>query len=87
MRWISLGLALFGFGLGFSAKSAGLMAVGLLLGFGGLFVALFAFAAARISSTARPDSTLLTDKDINALRASMRKPGAPGGASPPATNG
>ncbi|MGH8041855.1 MAG: hypothetical protein ACREPN_07415 [Rudaea sp.] len=74
MRWISLLIAVFGFALGFSAKTAGLMAVGLLFGFAGLFGALLGFAAARIAANARSDSTLLTDKDISALRASMRKP-------------
>jgi hypothetical protein len=88
MRWVLLGVGVFGFGLAFSAKTAGLMGLGLVLGFGGLFVALFAFAAERIASTARPDSVLLTDKDINALRASMRKPGQASGSVPPsAANG
>lgn len=84
MRWVLLVVAVFGIGLAFSARTPGLMALGLLLGFGGLFVSLFAFAAARIASTARPDAVLLTDKDINALRASVRKP-APGPA-PATTN-
>jgi len=85
MRWILLLLAVFGIALAVSAKTPGLLGLGLLLGFGCLFLALFAFAAARIASTARPDATLLTDKDINALRASLRKPGAQG-STPPATN-
>ncbi len=74
MRWILLLLAVLGFGLGFSAKTPGLMGIGLLLGFGGLFAALFAFAAARIAATSQPAAVLLSDKDISALRASLRKP-------------
>ncbi|MBS0556433.1 MAG: hypothetical protein JSR27_03350 [Proteobacteria bacterium] len=80
MRWIFLLLAVLGFALGFSAKAPGLMGAGLLLGFVFLIGAFFAFAAARVAETSRPDSTLLTDKDISALRASMRKPAPP---SPP----
>ena len=89
MRWILLVVAVFGIGLAFSARTPGLMALGLFVGFGSLFVSLFAFAAARIASTSRPDAVLLTDKDINSLRASMRKPAAPaaGTLQPPAANG
>ena len=72
MRWIVLLLAVLGFGLGFSAKAPGLMGLGFVLGFVFLIVAFFAFAAARVAESSRPDSTLLTDKDLNALRASMR---------------
>ena len=87
MRYVLLVVAVFGIGLAFSTKSPGVMALGLVLGFGGLFLSLFGFAAARIASTSRPDAVLLTDKDINTLRASIRKPGAtPGGAAPPASN-
>jgi hypothetical protein len=83
MRWISLLAAVFGFAVAFASKTAGMMAFGLLLGFGCLFTALFAFAAARIASTARPDAALLTDRDISLLRASLRKPGAnPAQSSP-----
>jgi hypothetical protein len=76
MRWILLVIAMFGFGLTFSAKSPGLMGIGLLIGFVSLFAALFAFAAARIAANTQPDTALLTDKDVSALRASLRKPAA-----------
>lgn len=77
MRWICLLLALLGFGLGFAARTPGLMGIGFVLGFVFLIAAFFAFAAARVAASSRPDAALLTDKDINMLRASMRKPGAP----------
>jgi hypothetical protein len=77
MRWVFLLVAMFGFALVFSAKTPGALGLGLLIGLVGLFGALFAFAAARIASSAQPDAALLTDKDINALRASMRKTAAP----------
>ena len=76
MRWILLLIALFCFALVFATKSPGLLALALLLGFACLFGSLFGFAAARIASTARPDVAMLTDKDITALRASIRKPDA-----------
>lgn len=74
MRWILLLLAFGAFGIAFSTKSAGVMGFALIIGIGLLFVAVFAFAAAKIEATSRPDSALLTDKDIAKLRASMRKP-------------
>ena len=89
MRWILLILAVLGFAMAISAKSPALMGFALVVGFICLIAAFFAFAAERLAETSRPDSTLLTDKDINALRASMRKPTPPSAppAAPPATNG
>ena len=86
MRWVSVGAAVLGFVVFLAAKTPGLMGLGLLLGFGGLFFAVFAFAAARIASTARPDSMMLTDKDINALKASLRKPNSAAAATPPSAD-
>lgn len=72
MRWILLLLALLGFALGFSSRSPGLMGLGLVLGFVFLVAAFFAFAAGRVAENSRPDSTLLTDRDIATLRAGVR---------------
>ena len=83
MRWVLLLVALGFFALAFSTKSAGLMGICLVLGLGTLVGAFVAFAAERIASTSRPDSTLLTDRDISAVRASMRK-AAPPSTPPPA---
>jgi hypothetical protein len=83
MRWILLLVALGAFALAFSTKSPGLMGFCLVLGIGLLFAALFAFAAERIASTSRPDAVLLTDKDITALRKSVRKPAPNPPAAPP----
>jgi hypothetical protein len=77
MRWILSLVALGAFTLAFSTKSPGLMGVFLVIGVAALFAAVFAFAADKIAATSRPDSALLTDKDIAALRASMRKPTPP----------
>ena len=62
--------------------AAGLMGLGFVLGFVCLIAAFFTFAAARVEANSRPDSTLLTDKDIAMLRASMRK--RPPTGTPPA---
>jgi hypothetical protein len=76
MRWIMLLAGIGAFALALSTKSTGVMAFGLVVGFALIFASLFAFAAARIEATSRPDSTLLTDRDLNALRAAIRKPQA-----------
>ena len=86
MRWILLLVAMGAFALAFSTKSPGLMGFCLVLGVGLLFAALFAFASERIASTSRPDTALLTDKDINALRKSVRKPAPSPPATPPAAD-
>jgi len=77
MRWILLLLALGAFALAFSTKSSGFMGFCLVVGLVAMFAAVFAFAAAKIEATSRPDVTLLTDKDISALRASVRKAQTP----------
>jgi hypothetical protein len=82
MRWILLLLTLSGFTLGFSARSSSLMWLGFALGLVFLVVAFFAFAAARVAANSRSDAVLLADKDIVALRSSLRKPAA----EPPPTN-
>jgi hypothetical protein len=84
MRWIWLLLAVSGFALAFATHSPGLMGLGLTLGFVFVLIAFFAFAAERVSANARPDSALLTDKDIAALRANLRKsPGTSSAQRPP----
>ena len=86
MRWIFLLVALLGFSLAFLARTPETLGLGLVLGLIGLFGALFGFAAARVASSARPDAALLTDKDINALRVSMRKPGTTPSANAPSVS-
>ena len=83
MRWILLLLATGALVLAFSTRSAGIMSFTLVGGLVLLVAALLAFAAAKIEGASRPDSALLTDKDINALRASVRKAKTPQPAAPP----
>lgn len=86
MRWILLLVAFGAFALAYSTKSPAMMGFCLVLGIALLFAALFAFAAEKIAATSRPDSVLLTDKDITALRKSMRKPEANAPPTPPAAD-
>jgi len=83
MRWLLLIFAIFGFIMAFSTRSPGLVGIGLLIGFIGLLSSLWAFAAARIASTSRPESTLLADREASALRASLRKTGSSTTPNPP----
>jgi hypothetical protein len=83
MRWFLLLVSLAGFSYAYMAKTPELLGLSLLAGFGGLLGAFFGFAAARVAATARPDATLLSDKDISALRASVaanrKAPSTPSG--------
>jgi len=69
LRWIMLALTVVGIALTFSAKSAGLLGVGLLLGFVGLFGTVFSLAADRVSASARPESAMAAPEDLAKMRA------------------
>ena len=69
MRWLMLGLTLFGFALSFVTKSAALLGIGIVLGFVGLFGLVFSMAADRVSASARPESAMLGPEDLAAMRA------------------
>ncbi|UXI68404.1 hypothetical protein [Tahibacter amnicola] len=60
MRFVWLVVSVLAFIFCYAASTPGLLAIGLLVGFGSMFCAVLAFAAARIESTSRPDSALLT---------------------------
>jgi hypothetical protein len=81
MRWLMLGLTILGFALSFVAKGPGLLAIGLLLGFVGLFGLVFSIAADRVSASARPESAMLTPEDLAAMRA--RRNAGTKGVPPP----
>jgi hypothetical protein len=68
-RLFMLALTILGFALTFLAKGPGLLALGLLFGFVGLFGLVFAIAAARVSASARPESLMAVPEDLAALRA------------------
>jgi hypothetical protein len=67
-RVLLLLLTIAGFAIAFMAKSPGLLGLGLLLGFAGLFGFVLALAAARVSASARPDTAMATAADLAALR-------------------
>ena len=78
-RWILLGLTFVGFTVVFIAKSAGLLALGLLLGAVGAFGLVFALASERVAASARPDALMAAPEDLAALG---KRP-APPRAAPP----
>ena len=69
MRWLLLALTIAGFTLTFMAKGTGVLALGLLMSFVGFFGFIFALAADRVSSAARPETSMLDAGDLAAMRA------------------
>lgn len=67
-RWITLAAMLGGFALTLAARGPGALAIGLLLTLGGLFGFVFALAAHRISSNARPEAAMASGQDLARLR-------------------
>ena len=88
MHWILYAVAVAAFSGAVFAPSQGLLAFALIAGFCALFGGFVSMVAARISERARPDSTLLTDADVNALRKSVRDArAARDAAKPPRQDG
>jgi hypothetical protein len=87
-RWILLAMAVLGFGLCFAARSAGILAVGLVVGIIGGLGFVLALAADRIAANARPEASMASVEDLVALRkrgtAAARPP--PVAATPLDTN-
>lgn len=84
MRWLMLGLTLFGFALSFVTKSPAVLGIGIVLGFVGLFGLVFSMAADRVSASARPESAMLGPEDLAAMRARRAAASAPTAARPSA---
>ena len=68
MRWIMIVLTLAGLGLAVLARGPGLLGLGLVLGFIGLFGIVMSIAASRISSGTRPETAMLSADDLRAIR-------------------
>ena len=81
-RWLMLGLTILGFALTFTARGPGLLALGLLFGFVGLFGLIFSLAADRVSASARPESTMVGPEEMAAMRA-RRAAAKPAPSVPP----
>ncbi len=73
MHWILLGIAVAAFAGAVFAPSQGVLVLALIVGFVTLFCGFIAMVSSRIAERARPDTTLLTDADVNALRKSVRE--------------
>lgn len=84
MHWILLAVSAVAFAGAFFGKSQATIGVGMLIGFVCLFAGFFAMIASRIAQRSRPDSVLLTDADVNALRKSVRDARATREADKPA---
>lgn len=77
MRFIWLLLTIGGIALAIMTRNPVLLGVGLVVAFVSGLCAVFSFAAARIESTARPDSALLTPEVLAAVRARAAQQRAP----------
>jgi hypothetical protein len=84
-RLLLLFLTIIGLVLMFTAKSAGLLGLGLLLGIVGFFGLVLALAAARVSASARPETSMASVEDIAAFR-KRPTPTRPPVATPPTGN-
>ncbi|HJU40995.1 MAG TPA: hypothetical protein VJ724_15600, partial [Tahibacter sp.] len=73
MRWFWVALATVGMIVSFLTSSPGVLAVALLIVVVSLFCAVFAFAAQRIASNARPDTALLTPEVLAQIREKARR--------------
>lgn len=82
-RWILLLLAVVGFVISFTTKSAALLGIGIVLIFVGTFGVVLSVASARISDNARPDSAMASTEDLVALRKPRLAPQPPAQPPPP----
>ena len=72
MRWVSLAVAIVGFGVSFTTASPSLMGIGFVLGCCSLLVFGLGLAAARIAQNAQPETTLYIDPEVSALRSKAK---------------
>lgn len=84
MRFFWLLLTVGGIAVAFMAKTPGLLGLALAVSFIAGICTVFGFAAARIESTSRPDSALMTPEVIAAVRAQSAKQQAGPAAPRPA---
>lgn len=83
MRWVMLAIAMLGFALAFGTSSVGMLAFGLLLGFGGLVAAFIAFAAARVDSVSQAQSSRELSMILEARKQKARRGDASDGSPMP----
>ena len=79
-RWIMIGLTLLGLIIAFLTRSPSLLGLAILMMIVGSFGTVFSIAADRISSNARPDSSMLPPEALVAIREKARTRAAQGSA-------
>lgn len=85
MRWLFLVLSLASAAVAFVTDSPGTMGLAMLGTFGFGFVAVLAFAQARIDATSQSHAAVLTSRDVQAIRQQgLQKKVAANRAAPPA---
>lgn len=72
MRWVSLAVAIVGFGVAFTTASPSLMGIGFVLGCFALLAFGLGLAAAKIAQNAQPETALFVDPEISAMRAKAK---------------
>jgi hypothetical protein len=82
-RWILIAVAFCGFLAAWFTHSPGMLALGLLVGFGGAFGAVLALASERIAANSRPESAMASSEDLVALSARSHAPDDVGDDDPP----
>lgn len=82
MRWLWVAVATLGFVMAWTTKSPGVMALGFLLGLGGMFCAVLAFAAARIAANSRPDAMMVSAEELMQMRKRAEAQRASKGGNP-----
>ena len=85
MRWVWLTMGIFGFALAWAARTPGWLGIGLILGFVGVTMTVFAIAAMRIEERARPEAMMISPDEMGQLR---KRPEGPRALRPvPPTTG
>jgi hypothetical protein len=68
MRWVWITIGMLGFALAWAAKTPGWLGIGLILGFIGITMTVFAIAAMRIEERARPEAMMISADELGQLR-------------------
>lgn len=83
MVWGLVAVALVAFLLAFTSHSPGLMGLGIFLGFLFAIAAALMFIERHVRASGRPEH--MTEREVEALRGTLKKPGRPPRQLPPST--
>lgn len=81
MRWGLVLVTVVAFALAFTSHSSGWMGLGIFVGFIAGIAAALVFIERHVRASSRPEH--MTDREVNALRGTMKKPGEPPRQLPP----